>query len=130
MRASSTFKPFVLLLATTSGPLAVAQGGPPMITDDPGTPGDTRDTRDTRSGIGNSLLGVKWRFYDAGESGWQVSTYPQLQFNYPESSAPRRGFADAGSSWLLPLEFERGFAAFGINFEFGRWHRPAAQPDS
>ncbi len=47
-----------------------------------------------------------------------------------KSMSPRRGFADADTSWLLPLEFERGFAAFDINFEFGRWHHPAAQPDS
>jgi hypothetical protein len=104
--------------------LALAQGGPPMITDDPGTPrngqweinlawtgergaeGTTQDaplldmnygvgeriqlkyevpwlavrTSDaaSRTGLGDSLAGVKWRFYDTGDpQQWQISTYPQ-----------------------------------------------------
>ena len=157
------------------GGSACAQGGPPMITDDPGTPGDghweiniaaltdfTAKARtdqlplidvnygvgdrlqlkyevpftmqhefgDSRSGLGNSLLGVKWRFYDAGAEAWQISTYPQVQFNYPNAASPRRGLADAGTSVLLPLEFERNCAGVDVTVELGRWLRPAAQGDS
>lgn len=152
-----------------------AQGGPPMITDDPGTPGDghweinvatlatrsvdgdsyqlplidlnygwgdriqlkyevpwvlERDAGNSIAGLGNSLLGIKWRFYDAGPSGWQVSTYPQAQFNYPTSGSPRRGLAVGGTTYLLPAEFERSYENFDVNFEFGRWIRPAPLADS
>ncbi len=101
-----------------------AQGGPPLITDDPGTPGnhnwevnvgflaDRRPTvreyqvpqldinygygerlqlkyqvpwlirgedgTATRNGLGKSLFGVKWRFFENEEHGLEFSTYPQL----------------------------------------------------
>jgi len=157
------------------GARAAAQGGPPMITDDPGTPGDgrweiniaaltnlsvpvntfqlplidmnygvgdrlqlkyevpyvvEREFGESRSGLGASLLGIKWRFYDAGAAAWQVSTYPQLQFNYPDSASPHRGIAAPGTSVLLPLEFERNVAGFDLTVEVGRWLRPAGQGDS
>jgi hypothetical protein len=151
------------------------QGGPPMISDDPGTPGDghweinvatlsfrTVDTDaiqvplidlnyglgdriqlkyevpwvvehsgdDVRAGLGGSLLGVKWRFFDGGASGWQVSTYPQVEFNYPASSSPRRGLSDSGTNTLIPLEFERSYGHFDVDLEFGGWRRAAAGRDS
>jgi hypothetical protein len=84
----------------------------------------------TSPGFGNSLIGVKWRFYDAGPAGWQVSTYPQFQFNLPSGFAARSATADPGTSWLLPLEFERAFDSVDINIELGRWRRPSSQPDS
>jgi hypothetical protein len=162
---------YFLLLA---GSLAYGQGGPPMITDDPGTPGDghweinvagltdhipgantiqaplidlnygvgariqlkyevpwiiENEDGDSRSGLGNSLLGVKWRFYDAGPAGWQISTYPQVEFTY-SSSSPRRGLADAGTRYLIPVEFQRSYEDFDINFEVGRWLRPVGTQDS
>lgn len=155
---------------------AWATGGPPMITDDPGTPGDGhweinvaalsnrtasettyqmplidanygvgdriqlklempwlyQDEADGASltGAGNGLAGVKWRFYDAGDNGWQISTYPQVEFNLPHSASARKGMTDNGTSYLLPLEFVHGFEDFDINFELGRWFRPYSQSDS
>jgi hypothetical protein len=41
------------------------------------------------SGLGNPLLGVKWRFLDEDKAGVAVSTYPQLGFNLVSSSADR-----------------------------------------
>jgi len=153
---------------------ACASGGPPMLTDDTGTPGDEHweinlatlsfrtdsgttyqlplvdtnygigertqikvempyvhqnDSSGTQSGLGNGLIGVRWRFYDAGEDGWQVSTYPQFQFA-PSPSAAHRGLAASGTATLLPLEFVHGFEGGDINLEVGRWMRPAGQGDS
>lgn len=163
----------ILMAAYGSG--VRAQGGPPMLTDDPGTPGDEHweiniaaltglaagvrtyqlplidvnygvgerlqlkyeqpflvehESGASRSGMGNSLLGVKWRFYDAGQGAWQISTYPQMQFNYPGSASPRRGLAEAGTSVLLPVEFAKSYGEFGLDFEVGRWLRPSGQGDS
>ena len=147
---------------------AVAQGGPPFIGDDPGTPGDGNwevnvaayaerhpneriynapildanygwgpriqlkyqvpylvdgtDGGPTRSGLGKSLAGVKWRFYDSGEDGLQISTYPQLEFNNPTSSLSlRRGLVDGGTRFYLPIELTKKVGPFVINPEVGYW---------
>jgi hypothetical protein len=159
-----------LALAAVS---ASAQGGPPMLTDDPGTPGDGHweinlalrsdhagDTTayqlplidvnyglgdrlqlkfempwvvqhargaPTLSGAGNSSAGIKWRFFDAGDDGWQVSTYPQVQSRFPVSGSP---VADSGVSYLLPLQFAHKVGDWGVNFDVGRWLRPAGQQDA
>lgn len=150
-------------LAASGGPL-LAQGGPPMITDDPGTPGDghwelnvafTTERRagdrlselplyDLNYGIGdrlqlkyeaallhqtggpgeqtglsNSLAGVKWRFYDAGENGWQASIYPQLEFNTPGSHSDDRGLAEEGTSLILPFQIMKEFGPLGFNADLG-----------
>ncbi len=169
--------PLALSLAVLLGPLsAQASGGPPMVTDDPGTPGDghweinvaalsSHASQSTtyqtplvdanygvgeriqlkfempylrqnaadgshESGTGDALLGVKWRFFDAGENAWQISTYPQVELHTPLSKSTPADLADTGTSYLLPLEFVRGFDGYDINFEIGRWFRPAARADS
>jgi hypothetical protein len=75
---------------------------------------------ETRSGMGSSLLGLKWRFFDAGEQGWRISTYPQVELRNPGSNSARRGLAAEGTTVLVPFEFERAFESFGVNFEVGR----------
>jgi Putative MetA-pathway of phenol degradation len=145
---------------------AAAQGGPPFIGDDPGTPGDGNweinvatyaerhpteriynapildmnyglgpriqlkyqvpylvdgaDGDPTRSGLGKSLAGVKWRFYDSGEEGLQISTYPQLEFNNPTSSL-ERGLVDYGTRFYLPIELTKKVGPFVVNPEIGYW---------
>jgi hypothetical protein len=149
---------------------AAAQGGPPFIADDPGTPGDGNweinvaayverhptdslynapildmnygwgpriqlkyqvpylvegtDGGPTRSGLGKSLAGVKWRFYDSseehGEGGLQISTYPQLEFNNPTSSL-ERGLVDNGTRFYLPVELSKKIGPFQVNPEAGYW---------
>lgn len=152
----------VLVLAYT----ALAQGGPPLRTDDPGTPGNgnwevnlavaadrrsdervlegplldinyglgdrvqlkfqlpwvTRDTNtdETKSGLGNSLLGLKWRFYDNKETELQISTYPQFEFNNPTASADR-GLVERGARFLMPLEIAKKVGAVNLYAELGYW---------
>jgi len=144
---------------------AHGQGGPPMITDDPGTPGDGNweinivwtyehagsstqheaplidaaygvgdrvqlkyevpwivadDPVDgSRDGLGNSNLGVKWRFFDAGEEGWLISTFPQVEFRNPGSDSAERGLTEAGTTVLLPFQLERQFSLLAVNFDVG-----------
>ena len=155
----------VVMLVALSLPSA-AQGGPPFITDDPGTPGDGNwetnvaltterhpDERifnaplldinyglgpriqlkyqvpylvvgsndgPTRSGLGQSLAGVKWRFYENDEKGLEVSTYPQLEFNNPTSSV-ERGLVDSGVRFFLPIEVTKKVGPVEINPEAGYW---------
>jgi hypothetical protein len=143
---------------------AKAQGGPPLITDDPGTPGNnhweiniattverTRDGIEQEApimdvnygvgrrlqlkfevpylrvkdegeralwGLGNSNVGVKWRFAENEKRGWAVSTYPQLEFNNPTSSV-RRGLVERGAQFLLPIEVSHKFLQLNVNEDFG-----------
>ena len=83
----------------------------------------------SHSGAGNSLIGAKWHFYDGGDDGWQLATYPQVQSTFPSARASN-GIADKGVSYLLPIEAQRSFGAFDLNIEVGRGLRTAAQLDS
>lgn len=141
-----------------------AQGGPPLFTDDPGTPGPghwevnvavtldrtstsstwgtplvdanygwgeriqlklempwvvVSDESGTRSGIGNPLLGVKWRFLDEDKAGIAVSTYPQLGFNLVPTSADR-GLVERETSFLLPVSAVKTIGPVAVNVEVGR----------
>jgi hypothetical protein len=169
LRVETPFFVSASLLLVTLGALslpATAQGGPPFIGDDPGTPGDGNwevnvaayterhpterlynapildanygwgpriqlkyqvpylvdgtDGGPTRSGLGKSLAGVKWRFYDNDEKGLQISTYPQLEFNNPTSSL-QRGLVDYGTRFYLPIEVTKKVGSFEINPEVGYW---------
>jgi hypothetical protein len=153
---------------------ALAQGGPPYYTNDPGTPGPFNweinvgympflysnqsvshtpdldinfgvgeriqltyenawlrvnnpaslsqpgqlESGKTEFGLGQSNPGVKWRFYDAGESGLSVSVFPQLFLNNP-NDAVRRGITSPSSSFLLPVEFSKKFGPVDVNYELG-----------
>src|SRR5208282_613096 len=166
----------LLLLVLFAGALpARAQGGPPFITDDPGTPGNkhweinfgwiadynpgnasyqtpdvdmnygwgdriqlkyelpmavaTDPNKTTRAGLGESLLGVKWRPYEhhkAGEAAsdenmdFSIGTYPQASINNP-TSAVRRGIVETGPQYYLPLEFTAKTGWVDWNGEVGHW---------
>jgi hypothetical protein len=142
-----------------------AQGGPPMITDDPGTPGDKHweinvawteqemrgstlvglplldanygvgdrlqlnyqaswnvlrtSGAESTSGMSDSQLAVKWRFYDAGEDGLKISMFPRFSFLDPGSDSDRRGTAESSPAFLLPFEVLKDFGSFSVNADLG-----------
>jgi len=69
-------------------------------------------------GLGQSNPGVKWRFYDAGESGLAISVFPQLFLNNP-NDAVRRRITPANDAFLLPVEFSKKFGPVDVDYEFG-----------
>lgn len=154
----------LLLLLLLGATQLLAQGGPPMITDDPGTPGaghwelnlalttehragerlselplldlnyglgerfqlkyEAAVLRQTsgpgaQTGVSNSLAGIKWRFFDAGDHGWQASVYPQLEFDTPGSHSDDRGLAEEGTSVILPFQIRRDFGFVSANADLG-----------
>lgn len=155
---------FVLSLSALTSPIAFAQGGPPLITDDPGTPGDrqweinvafTAEKRNrersyespildinyglgdhiqlkyevpwlvlderskgTKTGLGNSVFGLKWRFFDQDKHRIDMSVYPQFELNNSDSAADR-GLVDRGVEFVLPFQVEKSFGPISINPEFG-----------
>jgi hypothetical protein len=72
-----------------------------------------------QSGMSDSQLAVKWRFYDAGDTGLQVSMYPRLTFPNPGSDSDQRGTADPSTTFLLPFEVRRDFGVVSVNADFG-----------
>jgi hypothetical protein len=142
-----------------------AQGGPPLETDDPGTPGPghvevnvsvegergadgslydaprldanigvgarlqlklevpwsvaTMSAEPARSGLGNVILGVKWRFAESGSVA--VSTYPQVTLG-GFGSTTAKGVADSGTAILLPVEFAWDAGPVSLNAEVGYQH--------
>jgi hypothetical protein len=143
---------------------ALAQAGPPFLTNDPGTPGNgnweinlasmqtiargvaayqvpqidlnfgigdriqltyevpyvLQSSPDTphRSGWSNGYPGIKWRFVDQGEDGWQLSTFPQVE-TAGSALARQKGIAEAGPRYLLPIEITKKVGAFAVDFEAG-----------
>jgi hypothetical protein len=168
------FTIFLMLPFAAAIPLH-AQGGPPFITDDPGTPGnkhweinfgweadhnpgnayyetpdidmnygwgdriqlkyelpmavytDPSDT--THAGLGESLIGIKWRPYEHHSGGepksdenmdFSLGTYPQASINNP-TSAVRRGIVENGPQYYLPIEMTKKVGPIDFNGEVGRW---------
>ena len=154
---------------------ALAQGGPPFLSNDPGTPGnanweiniasmqtvsragasyqvpqldlnfgvgdriqltyevpyvvETGDGQKTQSGWSNAYPGIKWRFLDQGEEGWQLSTFPQIETG-ASMLAQQRQIASAGPRLLLPLEVAKKLGPLDVDFEAGYYfpkHGPREQ---
>ncbi|HSY05150.1 MAG TPA: hypothetical protein VK803_04350 [Steroidobacteraceae bacterium] len=84
----------------------------------------TRSGESRASGWGNANPGVKWRFIDQGEDGWQVSTFPMYQTTGSEA-ARHNGIAAEGPRLFLPLEVARKVGPLSLDLEVGSylpWH--------
>src|ERR1700761_6179341 len=178
-----TFLRICIVILLVSAGLARAQGGPPFITDDPGTPGNkqgeinlgwlgqhnpgqsyyqlpdidmnygwgdriqlkyelplaaaTDQNNTTRAGLGESLIGIKWRPYEYHSKGepesdenmlFSLGTYPQVSINNP-TSAVRRGIVETGPQYYLPVEFTAKAGPISFNGEIGRWFGNRHIPD-
>jgi hypothetical protein len=108
----------------------------------PATAGQPAQREQVVRGLGESLLGVKIRFYehhpgdpwfgrnppskaatggDAGEEpvvNFSVGTYPQLSLNNPTSSV-RRGVVPNGPDFFLPIESNLRLGPFRFDGEVG-----------
>lgn len=71
-----------------------------------------------RNGLGNSQVGVKWRFLDEERHGVSVSVYPQLSFNNPTSS-DERGLIEEGLDLSLPMQVSRSVGPIELTLELG-----------
>jgi hypothetical protein len=165
----ATRKTTVLLICVIAALLHLpgvvrAQGGPPFLTNDPGTPGNANweinlssmqtiargvssyqlpqidlnfglgdriqltyeipyvlqssSNRPVQSGWSNGYPGVKWRFLDEGEDGWQMSAFPQVETG-ASRLARQKGVAVPGPRFLLPLEVTKKIGPLDVDFEAG-----------
>jgi len=71
-------------------------------------------------GLGNTNIGVRWRFRDGDEKGrLALSMYPQIEFNTPGSRARRLGIVERGPELLMPLQWEMHWGKTGVNGDVG-----------
>jgi hypothetical protein len=70
------------------------------------------------SGFSNAFPGIKWRFLDEGEGGWQMSVFPQFE-TVGSPGTESRGIAEQGSRLLIPLEVARSVGPLDLDFEAG-----------
>jgi hypothetical protein len=152
----------VILMCLVAARALPAQGGPPLETDDPGTPGPghvelnisveaerqaggslydaprldanvgvgtrmqlklelpwrvaTTPAGPARSGLGNVLLGFKWRF--AQFESVSVSSYPSVALG-GSASARAKGVADSGATLLMPIEIAWNAGPVSLDAEVG-----------
>jgi hypothetical protein len=71
-----------------------------------------------QSGWSNGFPGVKWRFLDLGEDGWQMSTFPQVETG-ASLLARQKGIAVPGPRYLLPLEITKKIGPLNVDVEAG-----------
>lgn len=154
----------VLAAALCAPVAAFGQGGPPYLTNDPGTPGNGNweinlastqtvvrgagsyqvpqfdinyglgervqltyeipyvvqsiDGEPRQTGWSNAFPGIKWRFLDQGEEGWQLSTFPQVETG-SSLWAQQRGIAAPGPRLLVPIEASTKWGSIDVDFEAG-----------
>jgi hypothetical protein len=65
-------------------------------------------------GIGDSTLGVKYRFYDNEDTGLSFAIYPQIEFRTPGA---KRDVSEGATALIVPLIMTREFehASIGAN---------------
>jgi len=78
----------------------------------------TSGNEPVQSGWGNGYPGVKWRFLDEGEGGWQMSIFPQME-TAASRLAREKGIAEAGPRYLLPVEVAKTVGPLDLDFEAG-----------
>jgi hypothetical protein len=77
---------------------------------------------ESQSGWGNAYPGIKWRFLDRGEGGWQMSTFPQLE-TAGSPHARAAGIAGPGPRLLLPVEVTKRVGDIDLDFEAGYYFK-------
>jgi len=82
-----------------------------------------QDGQSWTSGINNSLLGVKYRFFDKEKNGVDMSIYPQIAVNTSRYLGTA-GLADRGTNEYLPIELAKTFGKWELNGEAGFQFNP------
>ena len=73
----------------------------------------------SKSGLGNSVAGVKWRFFENEAEGWALSVSPQVEFN-TRTSSYQRGLVEKNTEYMLPFQVQKCFGEITTAFNVGR----------
>jgi len=80
------------------------------------------DNNGTTAGLGDLLLGVKWRFLNNERSQLQLGTYPQLLLPTGDHA---RGLGEGGVAFVLPLLAQKSWDKWTVYGNVGYWWRGA-----
>ena len=83
-----------------------------------GPVGLKRSDRGAIGGLGGTEAAVKWRFIDDQRTGITMSMFPRILFNISQSSV-RRGLAEHGTRFQIPMQLAKAFPGFDLDFEWG-----------
>jgi hypothetical protein len=82
------------------------------------------DSNGTKTGAGDSLIGVKWRFFNNERSQVQFGIYPQLLLPTGDRG---RGLGDRGSAFVFPLLAQRNWEKWTLYGNVGYWWQTGAE---
>lgn len=81
------------------------------------------DNNGTAAGLGDMLLGVKWRFFNNEKSQLQIGMYPELLVPTGDHS---RGLGEGRVAFVLPLVAQKSWDKWTLFGNIGFWWRTAA----
>ena len=70
------------------------------------------------TGWSNAFPGIKWRFLDQGEDGWQASIFPQIETR-GSTQAEHEGIVGSTTRVLLPVEVTHKLGPLDVDMEVG-----------
>jgi len=82
------------------------------------------DSSGTVAGIGDMLIGVKWRFFNSKKSQLQLAISPQLLV---PSGDHARGLGEGRTAFVLPLAAQKTWDKWTLYGNVGFWWRTAAE---
>ena len=82
------------------------------------------DNNGTTAGLGDLLLGVKWRFFNNEKSQLQLGVYPQLLL---PSGDHARGLGQGRTAFLLPFVAQKSWGQWTLYGNVGFWWQNAAE---
>jgi hypothetical protein len=86
------------------------------------------ESTDTSRGVGNSALGVKYRFYDDDDGGLSLAVYPQVELPTPGAKrVADGGIATNETTWILPVLLTKDYERFSITANLGA-EKSSAEP--
>jgi hypothetical protein len=84
----------------------------------------TEESKGTRAGAGDSLIGVKWRFFNNEKSQLQLGTYPQLLVPTGDRT---RGLGQGQPAYLLPFLVQKSWSKWTIYGDVGYWWQTGSE---
>lgn len=84
----------------------------------------TEDSNGTQAGAGDTLIGVKWRFFNSEKSQLQLGTYPQLLVPTGDRT---RGLGQGQPAYLLPFLVQKSWSKWTIYGDVGYWWQTGAE---
>jgi hypothetical protein len=78
--------------------------------------GDDDEPATSPHGVGDSTLGLKYRFYDNEDTGISFALYPQARVRTPGAN---RDVSEGGTTFILPLLMVSEFEHFSVSAQLG-----------